>query len=510
MKPKNPAFENSLACLQHPVTLLSIAILLLNDHVLKVVSPSWLTGKLSDFAGLFFFPFIVAAGLSLLLSKFNLSRERIGQIAFGIVAIWFTLLKTIPLVNSLTAQLASLFIGAPAKLALDPTDLMALVVLWSAWMMWRNSPPKVVSNKAYLSLALGVVASLASMPPLPPYEVVVALAYQDGNLCAQGTAVKYEFLQIVQSKDKGETWKGGCDFTETMLSQRNLPVRACDPVNLQACYQIDGTDKVSTSNDGGKSWQIAWEVPPERREYVARVSGEITTYDLIIAQDGDSRYLFVARGRNGILRRQLPDGEWIQLGVEKAQPAPLFAADLSSAFTAARRELIIWLGFAFLSLLILQTAIWAKVVKERNITSLLKRLLHSSLVVFIFIMVDAIIAYGVFLFGFGFPGALMWIPDAAFIWIYRVAIGLAIIVPFAWLIGETDSWIAKEAPNDEARPKIIFYCSMTIIGVWLFGALLWPLWALGIIGRYQLALLISVSISVLITALGYKLIRNAK
>ena len=59
MKSKNPAFENSLACLQHPLTLLSIAILLLNDHVLKVVSPSWLTGKLSDFAGLFFFPIIV-------------------------------------------------------------------------------------------------------------------------------------------------------------------------------------------------------------------------------------------------------------------------------------------------------------------------------------------------------------------------------------------------------------------------------------------------------------------
>ena len=101
MNIKNENILNSLRCLQHPVTWLSIALLVVNDHILKVVYPSWITGKLSDFAGLFFFPFIVAAGLSFLLSKYKISSSRIGLLAFGIVGIWFALLKTYYLILSI-------------------------------------------------------------------------------------------------------------------------------------------------------------------------------------------------------------------------------------------------------------------------------------------------------------------------------------------------------------------------------------------------------------------------
>lgn len=47
----------------HPITLGSLAILLVNDHVLKAAYPGWLTGKLSDFAGLAFIPVMVAFAL---------------------------------------------------------------------------------------------------------------------------------------------------------------------------------------------------------------------------------------------------------------------------------------------------------------------------------------------------------------------------------------------------------------------------------------------------------------
>jgi hypothetical protein len=39
----------SFRSLKHPLTLASIGLLLLNDHVLKTATPSALTGKLSDF-----------------------------------------------------------------------------------------------------------------------------------------------------------------------------------------------------------------------------------------------------------------------------------------------------------------------------------------------------------------------------------------------------------------------------------------------------------------------------
>ncbi|MCC6617494.1 MAG: hypothetical protein IT341_00485 [Chloroflexi bacterium] len=41
--------------LLHPVVLGAIGLLLLNDHVLKTTTPGFVTGKLSDFAGLAFF-----------------------------------------------------------------------------------------------------------------------------------------------------------------------------------------------------------------------------------------------------------------------------------------------------------------------------------------------------------------------------------------------------------------------------------------------------------------------
>ncbi len=104
-------------------------------------------GETQRFRGLFFFPFIVAAGLSLVLSKFDLSQQRIGQIAFGVVAVWFVLLKTSPSVNMLTAQFASVFIGAPAQIILDPTDLLALVVLLPGWKLWIHNQNRCFGRK---------------------------------------------------------------------------------------------------------------------------------------------------------------------------------------------------------------------------------------------------------------------------------------------------------------------------------------------------------------------------
>ena len=47
----------ALACLIDPPTLVAVGLLLLNDHIFNWLTPSWLTRKLSDLTGLFFFPF---------------------------------------------------------------------------------------------------------------------------------------------------------------------------------------------------------------------------------------------------------------------------------------------------------------------------------------------------------------------------------------------------------------------------------------------------------------------
>ncbi|OJT18746.1 hypothetical protein BO221_39105 [Archangium sp. Cb G35] len=45
--------------LLHPLVFASVALLVVNDHVFKLHCPSWWTGKLSDVAGLAFFPLLL-------------------------------------------------------------------------------------------------------------------------------------------------------------------------------------------------------------------------------------------------------------------------------------------------------------------------------------------------------------------------------------------------------------------------------------------------------------------
>src|SRR5262245_66476670 len=47
----------------HPAPLAAVLLLAVNDHLLKGwgLLPAWLTGKLSDFAGVFFFPLLLTA-----------------------------------------------------------------------------------------------------------------------------------------------------------------------------------------------------------------------------------------------------------------------------------------------------------------------------------------------------------------------------------------------------------------------------------------------------------------
>lgn len=298
---KNPAFENSLACLQHPLTLLSIATLLLNDHVLKVVSPSWLTGKLSDFAGLFFFPFIVAAGLSLVLSKFNWSRQRIGQIAFGLVAVWFTLLKTVPFANSLTAQFASLFIGGTAQLILDPTDLMALVVMWPAWRMWHQPRPIKPTRLAYVAFSIGAIASMATSSQEWAVTKVTDLEFsEEGFLYAadQETFGK-ETYPVAKSLDGGLTWER--DFGNERLPVDNVksyPVEVCHRLHEfgPTCYRVTSDHQFEYKN---ASWMKVF-----REDIVVKA------YDVVIIEWEGKQYMIVAIGKGGVLRRELPNGNW--------------------------------------------------------------------------------------------------------------------------------------------------------------------------------------------------------
>jgi hypothetical protein len=144
--------------LLHPTWLASLALLAVNDHVLKQghVLPAWLTGKLSDAAGLFVAPALLAALL-------RVRTRRTLALAHGVVGASFVLVKTVPAATHVAEWLLSLVV--PSRMWTDPTDLVALPALALAWRVllpWMARGEAGRTRRA-LELAAGAVAGAACM-----------------------------------------------------------------------------------------------------------------------------------------------------------------------------------------------------------------------------------------------------------------------------------------------------------------------------------------------------------
>lgn len=142
--------------LVHPLALLAIAVLVLNDHWAKQACPGELTGKLSDIAGLVFFPLLLQAFVELPRWLGGASRPRAGILAACVIATGavFSAINLHPVAEHayevglgylqwLPGAILSTVVGtAPppphlVDLTRDPTDLLALPALWLAWRIGR-------------------------------------------------------------------------------------------------------------------------------------------------------------------------------------------------------------------------------------------------------------------------------------------------------------------------------------------------------------------------------------
>ncbi|MDC0682515.1 hypothetical protein [Sorangium atrum] len=115
--------------LRHPLFLGALALLVVNDHLLKGAGllPGALTGKLSDLAGLVVAPVLAAA-----IVDARTSRGR--ALAFAAVAAPFAAIKLSAAAAQLLVGLVGLA-GIRWRIWQDPTDLAALVVLVPAWRL---------------------------------------------------------------------------------------------------------------------------------------------------------------------------------------------------------------------------------------------------------------------------------------------------------------------------------------------------------------------------------------
>jgi hypothetical protein len=133
-----------------PLPLVSVAVLALNDHLLKGsgLLPSWLTGKLSDFCGLFFFPLLLAAAVTVLWPTAAARPQTAAALAAGVTAVLFSAIKLSPLASAAYEALAAALRGvARVRNVCDPTDLIALPMcaLAVAYARWHMPAFKVTT-----------------------------------------------------------------------------------------------------------------------------------------------------------------------------------------------------------------------------------------------------------------------------------------------------------------------------------------------------------------------------
>lgn len=153
---RNPSF------LVNPFFGIGVIVLILNDHWLKWQYGNWLTGKLSDFAGLLILPFFVAFLFPKLRSK--------APLISGLFFIYWKLPISQPVID-LYNQLAPI----PITRVVDLSDFLALFVLpFSQRLLWQIDHQKANHARAIrlgsqLVLLCTCFAFMATSPPLSYY-----------------------------------------------------------------------------------------------------------------------------------------------------------------------------------------------------------------------------------------------------------------------------------------------------------------------------------------------------
>lgn len=159
--------------LAHPVSLAAIGLLLLNDHILKEIWPGAVTGKLSDFAGLVFFPLLMVAAVEMITGR--PSRTMLSAIAVVATGIGFVLIQTWDPAADLYRNtlgylqwpfrylLDNTAVPSSVDHTADPTDLLALPALLVTWKLSRHRTKN----------SLGGAPELVAGPPDPEYVNLV-------------------------------------------------------------------------------------------------------------------------------------------------------------------------------------------------------------------------------------------------------------------------------------------------------------------------------------------------
>ena len=299
----NKTSARALLCLSHPVSVGAILVLLINDHLLRHLWPSWWTGKIGDIAWLIFAPLVVALVVSLVLPH---RKQAVIALAVASVAIVFAVGKTIPAVAEVITQSLTFVFHQPFQLIADSTDLIALPAELAAWFVWkteRQAGSKSRSSSRWLWPVAAAFATIANMGMA--HNGVICLTRQgDGVIAAQADFETYT------SMDGGLNWQASGPESPGSRPDCGLEEEIQTPQGLYRFTQ----QNIQLSVNNGQTWvqEIAFRGEEPRYAYYDRFRPEgygarPGVFDALY--DEASGNLVVAMGQDGILART-PDGTW--------------------------------------------------------------------------------------------------------------------------------------------------------------------------------------------------------
>jgi hypothetical protein len=190
------------ALLLHPVFLTNLIILLLNDHYLKGYHNNWITGKLSDFCGVFVFAVFFIAILPI--------NKKIFLAFTAFLFAWWKSPLSEPFITYLNNSLS-----IPVYRVIDYSDLAALLTLPFAYYIKRLSSPStylkqvavyIIGITALFSFCATSVARSIIYYPRQPNEIVFNESFY--TRLSEGEILKrLNPFQLIYSKDSVRYYK---------------------------------------------------------------------------------------------------------------------------------------------------------------------------------------------------------------------------------------------------------------------------------------------------------------
>ncbi len=137
----------------NPIPGTAVLLMAINDHFLKYAYPSVITGKLSDFLGMFYFPLLMCAGVCLMQNFWRQTVSGKREIAYitrkklvfsSLFAVF--LLVATKCFSQMDIWIADISaqLDFPMKLVNDPTDLIAITSVFATYAYAKSffdNPP---------------------------------------------------------------------------------------------------------------------------------------------------------------------------------------------------------------------------------------------------------------------------------------------------------------------------------------------------------------------------------